>query len=347
MEVRVLSTMNEVGEKGFLKLLLPKLFCSEDFVNGFGHDASIIDLGLEKNIAFKIDRAPSPVSVKNLWSDYKVWGRLAVVANVSDLVASGANAKAFMLSLVVPGEMESESVEEIVKGCAEACQEHGVSFVGGDTKEGAVAQVVGACIGTVDRDCHIGRKVASAGDRLVVAGKLGGFLGAYHFLKKCGLNHPEQSKMLEVLTRPSARVTEGRYVSNYKLASAGCDLSDGLADALSCFCDQETGVVIEESWLPMHMFAVRAAAESGVSLYTYAFGVGDWAIAYVVPEKSYESHLQELPEEVDLVTIGFFNSTGEKLVKLTSGELVPVPDFKNEHFRSRLEDEGDYLDFIK
>lgn len=84
------------GRKAFLRKLLPGLVCSDDFVNGFGHDASIVDLGFDKNIVFKIDRAPNPVSVKNSWSDFCVWGRLAVVANVSDVLAVGGEAKAFM-----------------------------------------------------------------------------------------------------------------------------------------------------------------------------------------------------------------------------------------------------------
>ncbi|RYH60989.1 MAG: hypothetical protein EON54_10500, partial [Alcaligenaceae bacterium] len=58
-----MAKMSDLGEKAFLKLLLPTLQVSPSFVNGFGHDASILDVGLEQHLAVKIDRAPFPVAL--------------------------------------------------------------------------------------------------------------------------------------------------------------------------------------------------------------------------------------------------------------------------------------------
>ncbi|MGP4959074.1 AIR synthase related protein, partial [Pseudomonas helleri] len=129
-----MTTMSELGEKAFLKMLLPDLYVAPSFVNGFGHDASIMDFGLEKLLAFKIDRAPYPVALQRGIGDYKTWGRLAVAANVSDLLAVGATPRALMLSLVLPGHFEIDNASAIIKGCEEACIAHGIAFVGGDIR---------------------------------------------------------------------------------------------------------------------------------------------------------------------------------------------------------------------
>ena len=341
-----MTTLGDAGEKLFLRKLLPGLVCSDDFVNGFGHDASIVDLGFDKNIVFKIDRAPNPVSVKNSWSDFCVWGRLAVVANVSDVLAVGGEAKAFMLSVIVPREMKISDLEDIISGCADACEEFGVSFVGGDTKEGSEVQVVGACIGVVSKEGYIGRKTAGVGDHLVVAGELGGFVGAYRYSKE-NSGGEYFADALKVMTNPVARISEGAYMSANCVASAACDLSDGLADALSHFCDETIGVTIREDYLPMHKFAVMTQKATRQDLYKLAFCVGDWAIAYVVTDEMYKKYIANAPSDLTLTSIGRFNGAGLKVVELSGGACVDAPGFINEHFRARLEDASDYFDYVK
>lgn len=39
------ATMAGVGEKDFLRSVLPSLPVDHRFLNGFGHDASVLDLG--------------------------------------------------------------------------------------------------------------------------------------------------------------------------------------------------------------------------------------------------------------------------------------------------------------
>ena len=174
--------MCELGEKKFLSSLLPTLQTADCFLNGFGHDASVLDIGLpEHAIAFKIDRAARPIAACKGWTGFDSWGRLAVTANLSDLLAVGAVPKGFMLSLSVPKDWDVQRTEAVIQGAAEECSRNGVAFLGGDTKEAKEAHVVGAAIGIVDKKKIIGRRAANPGDAVVLAGKLGGFAGAYMF----------------------------------------------------------------------------------------------------------------------------------------------------------------------
>lgn len=338
-----MPAMVDLGEKAFLKALLPQLNQAENFVNGFGHDASIVDIGLEKLLAFKIDRAPTPVALSRGWCDHRLWGRLAVVANVSDLLAAGSLPRALMLSIVVPRSYDAGATAEIIIGCQESCEQHGIVFVGGDTKEGSVVQVVGAAIGTVEKDFYLGRQKANPGDHLIIAGKLGGFSGALSMLDAKNEDISNNEDLLCCLTMPTARVDEAVYISQNQLARSACDLSDGLTDALGIFCSDGVGIELHEGKLPLHDNAVLAASKFSSAVYRYAFGVGDWAIAFVVPDVSVSRLFDGVPEGLEFADIGTFNSTGKCGVRMIDGSSEPFPTTINEHFRLRLEDDTTYL----
>jgi len=331
-------TMSDVGEKAFLRSLLPNLNVAPSFVNGFGHDASVIDVGLEELLAFKIDRAPFPVSIQKGLGDYRIWGRLAVAANVSDLLAVGAKPRALMLSIVVPGSFDSGDVRDIIIGCEEACAAHKIAFLGGDTKEGASPQVIGAALGTVRKEDVFGRCAANAGDYLFIAGVLGGFAGAVALLEASASSSNLPREWIDVLNNPMARINEGAYMSQSHSVLAACDLSDGLSEAINIFCAGGAGITISENALPMDSLAVLASKRYDIPLWQLAFGVGDWAIACVVKKSHLERFRAGINSEIFLHEIGRFNSSGRKQVLDRFGVLSDVPILINEHFRQRAED---------
>lgn len=333
------ARLSDIGEKLFLKKLLPHLDRSENFLNGFGHDSSIVDLGLEKNIAFKIDRAPFPLTIKRGWGGYETWGRLAVVANVSDLLATGATPQAFMLSMVLPRDFGVCEANRIVEGVSDACSQFGISFVGGDTKEGTTPQVVGSAIGTVDRDYYLGRTAANPGDKLVIAGLLGGFSGALALADKFGSKHPKFGDWIKLLNTPSPQLREATTMTISRVARSSCDISDGLADVLQSLCSSGVGITLNSSQLPLHPFACDAQFYLNMTSSDLAFSVGDWAIAYVIPgnQAHFLKPMFAIPD-LCISIIGQFNDTGLRLIEAEDGSLCSVPTTINEHFVSRLED---------
>lgn len=338
-----MTSMTELGEKSFLKALLPALRVDSSFINGFGHDASIVDVGLDQYLAMKIDRAPFPVALHRGIGDYRTWGRLAVAANVSDLLAVGAKPRALMLSLVVPGGFMEADARAIVMGCEEACLSHGVAFVGGDTKEGDTAQVIGAAWGTVEKGAIFGRAPATPGDYLVLAGRLGAFAGTLA-LMDANLPASEFSQeWVSTLTFPAARVREGQYLRESRKVAAACDLSDGLAEALQIFCSTGSGIALSEARLPMHELATQASRVSKAPLWRFALGVGDWAIACVVREKDMAQFHSTAAPALELFVVGQFDDTGHQRIVDTNGVVHEIPKLINEQFRLRIEDRGSYM----
>ena len=340
-----MATMNDLGEKAFLKALLPELKTAGDFINGFGHDASVIDIGLDQLIASKIDRAPFPIALKHHIGDYRTWGRLAVAANVSDLLAVGAKPRALMLSLVVPGNFNADDARNIVLGCEESCIAHGISFVGGDTKEGSAAQVIGAAWGTIEKGAEYGRCPAISGDKLYIAGQLGAFTGSVALINANTDGHIPQS-WGDALTLPMARCVEGKFMRESRLIAAACDISDGLSEAIKIFsASKDVGITVRERDLPMHALAYEASKTLNLPLWKFAFGVGDWAIAFVVKRENDEAFKRLLPEEILITEIGQFNNSGELKLEGMHGQTLECPSIINEHFRHRAEDtDKHYMD---
>lgn len=338
--------IEELGEKAFLSALLPQLVTKSNFVNGFGHDASIIDLGLDDiAIAMKIDRAGKPVAAINGWTDYRLWGRLAVTANCSDILAIGATPKGFMLSISVPRTWESSVVEEIVFGAQQECEINGVTFLGGDTKESTEPQVVGAAIGTVCSEYYLNRKIASKGDYLVLAGSLGGFVGGYLQAKD---NTKRTKKCIEYMAFPRARWKEADLINQERLAIGGMDLSDGLYDALQAIVATGNGAVIDINALPFHSLAIESSEIYSIPLFNLAFSVGDWAMLYAVSPSKIDALLSLAGNtSAELTVIGRVTDMEGIYGKDKSNEVYRIDGIVNENFRSRMEDQGSFFDSIR
>lgn len=332
--------MKDLGEKAFIAKLLPTLFADPAFVNGFGHDASVMDIGLpDTNLVMKIDRAAKPIAALNGWSDYRVWGRMAVTANCSDILAVGGRPRGFMLSLNMQADTPVNIAEAIVAGAAEECQHHGVAFLGGDTKEANDTNVVGAAFGTIDKNRHFDRRRGKVGDLLVLAGTVGGFVGAYRTRRANSVSQPDA---VEYLSRPRAAWKEATALASLDGVRSACDLSDGLGSSALNVVAPGSGAVLDFDALPFHPLARASAATRGVDLLPYAFGVGDWGILYAVAPST-RNAIADLKEKgLSLSIVGRVEAAPG--LRLRRGALFAITASENEHFRRRMEDQGDYFD---
>ncbi|WP_179274726.1 MULTISPECIES: thiamine-phosphate kinase [unclassified Rhodococcus (in: high G+C Gram-positive bacteria)] len=317
------------------------------FLNGFGHDASVIELGSEGDevLVTKIDRAAQPVATRRGWADYTLWGWLATAACASDILAVGGRPKAMMLSLILPRTFEVSAATQIIAGCVDACAAHGMALVGGDTKEGPSQEVVGSAFGIAKRDLTFGRTGGGPGDYLVLAGKLGGYQAAYTRLSHDD-STGENDDLLAYVSRPTARLRESLIMIESGMVVSAIDLSDGLYDAVSVLSG-EHGALIDEVSLPMHAFAQAAIQRSGGSPLDFAFGVGDWGMLFAIRESSLDLLTGQLRGlDVDLAIVGVIQESEGIFAKTISNGVIPLAPIINEHFATRMEDEGRYFSLL-
>ena len=129
---------------------------------GIGLDCAVVDIG-STLLVFKSD----PITFT---SDEIGW--YAVQVNANDIATSGANPTWFLLTMLLPeGASPPNQAEQISQQVFQACQQIGVSVIGGHSEvTGAVKQpvIVGTMVGEVSHRDLVTPQGAQPGDRLLL-----------------------------------------------------------------------------------------------------------------------------------------------------------------------------------
>lgn len=168
-------------------------------------------------------------------------GFKAVMVNVSDVAASGAEPKYLTISLSLPSNVKEDFVEEFYNGCKKACG-NDVQIVGGDITGSEKIYISICAIGkTLGRNIS-SRKNAKIGQKVIVSGIHGSSSAGLKLLLE-GKNSPE--KFIKSHINPVAQVEFGKNISTtVKEPYAMMDTSDGLMDGLSTIAN-ESGVLLD------------------------------------------------------------------------------------------------------
>lgn len=168
-------------------------------------------------------------------------GFKAVMVNVSDVVASGAEPKYLTVSLSLSSNVKEDFVEEFYNGCKKACG-NDVQIVGGDITGSEKIYISISAIGkTLGRNIS-SRKNAKIAQKVIVSGIHGSSSAGLKLLLE-GKNSPE--KFIKSHINPVAQVEFGKNISTtVKEPYAMMDTSDGLMDGLSTIAN-ESGVLLD------------------------------------------------------------------------------------------------------
>jgi thiamine-monophosphate kinase len=344
----VRATIGEVGEKAYLAGLLPRLTPHPSLRNGFGDDAAVIiperDLGA---VVHKIDRAARPVVLDFDPGDYAAWGRMAVTANCSDLLSCAATPISFMLAVLAPPQQLVDDIDRIILAAEQECRDRGIAFSGGDLKESRALEVIGSAVGVVAPGSALTRNGLAAGDTLYCAGLVGGFAAATLLLRDPTLKLDDELRRecLNYLSHPEAQWTVGRLVGSSGLAHAAMDASDGLYDSFSVLANGQVGIVVDLDHPGYHPLTSACERYTGIDQKAQMFGAGDWNIVYAVAPRNVDA-FDRLAQDSSLFRIGeVVDDPG--VVGRAAARSVTIQPMVHEHFRSRLEQEGDFLEVIR
>lgn len=175
---------------------------------------------------------------------YDMVARKLIAANVSDIIAKGANPIAYMLSCAWQSPQDETRMDAFVTGLKTAQTEWDISLLGGDTvttdgPESFAVTIFGSCLG----QGPVLRSGAGPGQQVWVSGTLGD--------AALGLNYPHIDGVLDrayLLPDPPANAAE--VIAQH--AAASIDISDGLiADAGHIAKQSGCQLILHKEALPL------------------------------------------------------------------------------------------------
>jgi thiamine-monophosphate kinase len=317
-------------------------------VQGIGDDAAVIealspvwwhlttDL-LAEGIHFDLKSA-APESI----------GYRAATANLSDLAAMGAVPRYLLISLAIPQQIRQPQVYDLYRGMMKACRIHGVALIGGDTsasKAGLFLSIT--LLGTTAQRRALFRHGAQVGDQIYVSGTLGDSLAGLRLLghsttvgasktKPSQLSRVHRQFLIRRHLQPTARVAEGRWLNNGRLASAAIDLSDGLSGDLRHLCEESgVGAEVETDHLPLSPACRAYAKACGISQVQLAITGGeDYELLFTVSPRSRRTlERQARARGYRITRIGTIRPKGFGIQMTSEGRTKPLPATSYEHFR--------------
>lgn len=157
-------------------------------------------------LASTIDGVGTKVLVARELGEYGSLGLDLVNHCANDVLSTGARPRIF-LDYIASGKLDPETVAEVVRGAARACEHLGMALVGGETAEmpgvytAGALDVVGACIGAAGREETITGGEVRAGDAILGLASSGLHTNGYTLARKvvsdAGLSYTDIPEGLE------------------------------------------------------------------------------------------------------------------------------------------------------
>jgi thiamine-monophosphate kinase len=286
---------------------------------GIGDDAALLALPSGSELCITTDTL---VAGRHFAADAAAadvgWKALAV--NLSDLAAMGAAPLAYTLALTLP-EADETWLQGLAAGLAELAAQHDLALIGGDTTRGPLSLTLTA-FGAVPAGRALRRQGAREGDLVCVTGTLGDAALALQL----GAQAP--AALRQRLHRPQPRLAAGQALRG--LASAGLDLSDGLAGDLGHLCRASgVGASVRADLLPASA-AFAAAAPAARHLALQVQGGDDYELCLTLPPE----RVAEATAACGLPLTVIGRITREPGVRFctAAGEILPLAPHGYRHF---------------
>lgn len=248
----------QLGEFGLIGRLRQLVGTDPAGTLGIGDDCAAWSIPAGQELLVTSDLLLEGTHFRRDWTDLQSLGRKAVAVNLSDIAAMGGTARQLVLGLGLPGELEVEEVEGLMRGFLQSASDYGVHLVGGDTvRAQQFLTIAVTAFGTVAAGQAIRRDGARSGELLFVSGSLGESALALRSLQ-AGESVPAALRQRHF--EPTPQLQLGAALAERRLATAMLDISDGLlADLDHLLGNRVGGARLNPAAIPLspalHQFA--------------------------------------------------------------------------------------------
>jgi thiamine-monophosphate kinase len=304
---------------------------------GIGDDAAVVEPERNRLEVLSVDALVEGIHFDRAFTPPGAIGHRALAVNLSDLAAMGAAPRLCLLSLALPASFPIADFDAMIGGLAALAARHRVHVAGGNLTRSPGPLVVDVTVsGTAKRRQILTRSGARPGDELYVTGSIGAAAAGLGMLKQDGLQACTAGNSCAArYLYPEPRLRMGLLVARNRAATAGMDLSDGLADGVQQMADASgVGAIVDADALPVEPGARDWFSRRGDDVVTAALTGGDdyELLLAVRPKLGRRLNQARRHGAVPLTRIGVCTKDPAVVLKCGDAQHRPLPK-GYQHFR--------------
>jgi thiamine-monophosphate kinase len=245
-----MKNMASLGEFGWLKKLLPKLYWPSSLHSqlgiGPGDDAGVMRITPGKVLVATTDAMVEGLHFEPKWFSWEDLGYKVLAVNLSDLAAMGdVKPLAVLVTAAIPGDSPVDYVDKFYKGLKSCAQRWKTGLLGGDTvgsKKGWFISVT--AFGETRSQDLVKRSGARPGDYIATTGPLGLAGAGLEVLQTKKLSLAWTKPLVKAFSQPEPRFHAGALLGRNRWATSLMDCSDGLEASVRLLAEA-SGVGVE------------------------------------------------------------------------------------------------------
>ncbi len=336
-----MKRMSGLGEFGWLKRLLPKLYwpssLNSQLCIGPGDDAGALRISSKKVLVATTDAMVEGVHFERQWFSWEALGEKILAVNLSDLAAMGeVKPLAALITAAFPGDTPVDTVDKFYKGLESCAQRWKTGLLGGDTVGSRKDWFVSVTLLGEANPAHLVRRSgARVGDYLVTTGPLGLAAAGLEVLRSGKENWAWTRPLVRSFSKPQPRFAAGALLGGRNWATSLMDSSDGLGTSVRLLAEASgLGAEINISRLQIPHALRRWSNHSGREPWDYAlFGGEDYELVFTVPPRLWPKVKKGLP---GATWIGQMLSKSKGIsAQRTDGKSFPISRYGFSHFKTK------------
>jgi len=252
--------VSELGEFGLIELLAdivdrtknPQDSSWQRLLIGIGDDAA----AWQGDSSIQLATTDSLIQDTHFDLNITTWEELGwktIAVNLSDIAAMGGIPKYALISLTLPGELETDCISSLYQGMAQIANQFGVAIIGGNIASASRTMITVTVLGSLESKSALTRSAAVPGDQVAVTGYPGLSAAGLKMLKRKLSFDDETSRLLRrAHLQPTPRINEGQVLLRHGVKAA-IDISDGLIADLTHICKaSKVSARINKDSVPIH-----------------------------------------------------------------------------------------------